>query len=160
MDIKKVADVNADDMEYIQNQGHYFLTEVLEASWNETAAKIVKKLYECVNTILSGKYTEAQIDDFSFWIAAAWGRMVVKKYHWSWKEIEFSGGSTSFYLVSPKEYFICNPFACVRNILSGNNAGLDGKNDNTVALLFNSLARIEIDGINGKKPVEKYVSIW
>jgi hypothetical protein len=46
---------------------------------------------------------------------------------------------------------ICNPLYFLYKILSGNNAGLDGANDNTVLLLFNML-----EGIESQKLAQKY----
>jgi hypothetical protein len=77
--------------------------------------------------------------------------MVAKEYNWSWKSIDFGSDGSGIYLVSPQEYYCCPPLYFMNKILLGNNKGLDGRNDNTVLLLFNMM-----DGIEKQKPLKNY----
>jgi len=80
--------------------------------------------------------------------------MVIKEYGWQWQYLDFGQGGAGIYIVSPKTYYCCPPLYFLTKILLGNNAGLDGKNDNTVMLLFNML-----DGIENQKPSSNYQTI-
>ena len=77
--------------------------------------------------------------------------MVEKEYNWTWKNIDFGDGNVQFYLMSPNEYYCCNPLYFLNKIIQGQNTGLDRENDNTVLLLFNML-----DGIEKQIPTDKY----
>jgi hypothetical protein len=129
--------------------------KLLNVSRDEKPRKVVQKIKDCVQEILSGDFTEEQIEDYAIRLGTIWGKMVEKEYRWSWKNIDFGdGGDVGFYLVSPKEYYCCNPLYFIHRILKGQNTGLDGENDNTVMLLFNMLA-----GIENQKPEEKYTHL-
>lgn len=63
---------------------------------------------------------------------------------WTWEMFGSSAEKAAWGVVSPKENFSNAPRPYLLRILQGKNIGLDGKNDNTVMLLYNSLE--EIDG--------------
>jgi hypothetical protein len=117
----------------------------------ESPKQIVEKIMFFANDILTKNYKDEQLREFSFQLGTVWGKAVEKEYGWNWKNIDFGDGDAKIFLLSPKEYFCCNPLYFLYKILSGNNAGFDGKNDNTVLLLFNML-----EGIEKQKPAHKY----
>jgi hypothetical protein len=125
--------------------------KLLNIMENESPKQIVGKIRSFVDDILTKNYEDEELREFSFQLGTTWGKMVEKEYNWNWKNIDFGDGSANIFLLSPKEYFCCNLLYFLYKILSGNNAGLGGENDNTVLLLFNML-----EGIEKQKPAHKY----
>jgi hypothetical protein len=126
-------------------------SKLLNITENDTPKQIVERIKDFVENILVKNHTEDELKEYSFQLGTIWGKMVEKEYDWTWKNIDFGDGNVQFYLLSPKEYYCCNPLYFLHKILTGANAGLDGKNDNTVLLLFNML-----DGIEKQEPAKKY----
>ena len=113
---------------------------------DESAApkEVVTTIMDKVDEILAGNYGADEIKDFAIALGCLWGRMVVRQYGWEYRDIVFDKDSDALQcLVSPQEFFCCNPISFVYGILTGNNTGLDGKNDNTILLLFNMLDGID-----------------
>jgi hypothetical protein len=117
----------------------------------EPPKQIVEEIRLFVDDILAKNYNDEKLREFALQLGTVWGKMVEKEYKWNWKSIDFGDGDANVFLLSPKEYYCCNPLYFLYKIVSANNAGLDGKNDNTVLLLFNML-----EGIEKQKPAHKY----
>ena len=127
-------------------------TDFLCIKENETPKEIVERIMTTVDKILeSGDLSEEAVADISIQLGVIWGKMVEKKYGWKWKRIDLGDGNSILCLLSPQEYFVCNPLYFIHKILSGKNIAHYGENDNTVLLLFNML-----DGIENQKPSQKY----
>ena len=124
---------------------------ILQIMDNETPKQTVKKIREYVDSLLSKKHSEDELEEYALQLGAVWGDMVNREYGWQWKYIDFGNEEKGVCIVSPKTYYCCSPFSFLTKILLGENEGLDGKNDNTVMLLFNM-----IDGIENKKPLHNY----
>ncbi|MDR2638545.1 MAG: hypothetical protein LBC09_01760, partial [Helicobacteraceae bacterium] len=101
--------------------------KLLGAAKDEKPRKIVQKIKDYAEKILSGDFTDEQINDYAIGLGSLWGKMVEKEYRWSWKSIDFQDGyGESYYIVSPKEYYCCNPIYFIQKILMKNNPGFDG----------------------------------
>jgi hypothetical protein len=149
---KKDAVVSELDKETVDalNEEEQKGIKLLNIAENESPKQVVERIMLFVDDILTKNYEDEDLREFSFQLGTIWGKMVEKEYGWNWKDIDFGEGANIF-LLSPNEYFCCNPLYFLYKILSGNNAGLDGANDNTVLLLFNML-----EGIESQKPAQKY----
>jgi hypothetical protein len=121
------------------------------AADSDTSTEIVTKIRVFVDDLLTKGCSGDEVSERAISLGALWGEAVIKEYGWEYKDIDFGDGETQFYLVSPEEYFCCNPLYFINKILSGNNRGLDGNNDNTVLLLFNMMKDID-----AQRPDMKY----
>ena len=124
---------------------------LLSISEKDTPKQIVEKIMGFVDDILSANKKKDELEELAITFGATWGKMVEKEYNWAWKNIDFGDGNAQLFLLSPREYYCCNPIFFMNKILQRKNIGLDGNNDNTVLLLFNM-----IDGIEKQKPSKKY----
>jgi len=113
--------------------------------------EVVSKIRKAVDELLTKNHSKEALNEYALQLGTVWGFMVVKEYNWSWKHIGFGGDGAGIYLVSPQNFYCCPPLYFMNKILLGNNKGLDGKNDNTVLLLFNML-----NGIENKTPPKNY----
>ncbi|NDV93765.1 hypothetical protein D0T84_02375 [Dysgonomonas sp. 521] len=123
--------------------------ELLSINKNNNQKEIVKKIREYVDFLLSGDingYDEQKKKDISITLGSAWGMAVCETYGWKWQGLrEEDEEYAAFFVVSPHGKFCCPPFGFIFNILNGANAGFDGKNDNTIMLLFNMLDNVEVN---------------
>ncbi len=87
--------------------------------------------------------------DVAVALGVLFGQALCTGYGWSWKVFGNSEKETVFGVVSPEENFCNAPLLYLNRILSGQNIGLDGNNDNTVLLLYNMLENID------QRPEEK-----
>ena len=87
--------------------------------------------------------------DVAVALGVLFGQALCTGYGWRWKVFGNSEEQTVFGVVSPEENFCNAPLLYLNRILSGQNIGLDGNNDNTVLLLYNMLENID------QRPEEK-----
>lgn len=132
--------------------------KLIGVSEKNSSVEIVAAMYNYVDKILdAGKsnVSSEEMDNVSISLASAWGLAVCREYNWEWKYLEIPKKTEkSYYILSPDHWYCCPPFYFITNILEGNNIGFDGKNDNTVLLLFNM-----IETLKEKMPSEKYYII-
>jgi len=132
--------------------------ELLGINENDSPNIIVNSIYEYIERLPglnNGRHDADEIENISILLAVAWGFAVCKEYRWEWNYLEIKGKiERSYYIISPEHWYCCPPFYFITKILSGNNAGLDGINDNTVLLLFNMIKTLE-----EKIPNKKYTVI-
>ncbi len=125
--------------------------KLLKISENDTPQEIVKKIRVYVDNLLSENHTEENLREYAITLGSMWGEMIVNKYGWKWKYLDFGEDIKGIYIVSQNNFYCTPPLFVLTNILLGDNYGLDGNNDNTVLLTFNML-----DDIEGKKPSKNY----
>lgn len=101
--------------------------------------KIVDQILE------TGEFPEEYEDivDVAVALGTVFGNALCVGYGWKWMELGDSEENVVHSVVSPKGYFSNAPMIYLYRILTGNNIGLDGKNDNTVLLLYNMLENID-----------------
>jgi len=128
--------------------------KLLEVKETDNPCDVVTKIMNYIEELLQGEHNSEAIENYAIQLGALWGRMVINELNWTYKTIDFGNGQKSFYLVSPEEYFCCNPLYFINKILTEKNIGLDGNNDNTVLLLFNMMRDID-----NQKPKTKYQAI-
>ncbi len=112
----------------------------------EDGEAIATQLLEIVDHILeTGEFPEEYEDivDVAVALGVLFGQALCCGYGWAWKVFGDSEDDTVFGVVSPEENFCNAPMLYLNRILSGQNIGLDGKNDNTVLLLYNMLKDID-----------------
>ena len=118
---------------------------LLQITKLHTPKQVVNEIMEYANKLLSQNIDDKELKERALQLGALWGSMVVKEYGWRWQYLDFGNDVDGIYVVSPNSLYCCPPLNFVNKILKGNNTGLDGKNDNTVLLLFNMLNNIEAD---------------
>ena len=132
--------------------------ELIGTNESNTPFEIVSSIYAHAERVLNpnnDQHCIEEINNTSILLAAAWGFAVCKEYKWKWSYLEVKGEiERSYYLLSPDHWYCCPPFYFITKILEGKNVGFNGKNDNTVLLLFNM-----IKNLVGKIPDEKYTVI-
>ena len=124
---------------------------LLNVSAKDNPEDIVKTIRKYVDKVLSENHSEEDLREYALRLGSLWGEMVVRHYKWAWKYLDFGEDGGGIYIVSPNAYYCCPPLYFLTKILLGNNSGLDGRNDNTVMLLFNM-----IEGIENNKPNTNY----
>lgn len=83
------------------------------------------------------------MEDAAVALGVLFGQALCIGYGWSWKAVGESSSNFWVSVVSPKAYYFNAPLHYINKILSKNNIGPDGENDNTVLLLYNMLADID-----------------
>lgn len=83
------------------------------------------------------------INDVAVALGIYYGSAICEYYNWDWKILGSSAEDSIISIVSPKENYSIQPMNYMLRILTNNNIGLDGNNDNTVLLLFNMLNNID-----------------
>ena len=104
---------------------------------NDTPKEIVAKIKEYVDNHFGSEMLQEQ----AIQLGCLWAEAVIKEYGWFWKYL--GDDDMGVYIVSPSEYYSCPPLFFLTNIINGENIGFDGKNDNTILLLFNMLEDVE-----------------
>lgn len=108
--------------------------------------KVAAQLKKIVDEILESGRSPKQykdIADVAVGLGTVFGNALCIGYGWEWKGFGESKGSAVYGVVTPKGYFSHAPMSYLYRILTGNNIGLDGQNDNTILLLYNMLADID-----------------
>ncbi len=119
---------------------------VFKISRPENGEAIATQLLGIVDNILeTGEFPEEYEDmvDVAVALGVLFGQALCCGYGWTWKVFGDSEDNTVFGVVSPEENFCNAPLLYLNKILSGQNIGLDGRNDNTVLLLYNMLKDID-----------------
>lgn len=119
---------------------------VFKINHPEDGEAIATQLLEIVDNILeTGEFPEeyGDIIDVAVALGVLFGQALCCGYGWTWKVFGSSQDDTVFGVVSPEENFCNAPMLYLNRILSGQNTGLDGRNDNTVLLLYNMLKDID-----------------
>lgn len=112
----------------------------------EDGRAIATQIRAIVDDILeTGKFPKEYEDivDVAVGLGSVFGNALCIGYGWTWKDFGNSEEHVIHGVVSPKGFYSNAPMEYMYKILSGNNIGLDGKNDNTVLLLYNMLENID-----------------
>lgn len=120
--------------------------EIFRISNPKNGQTIAKEVYDIVENILSTDTFPSiyeSLDDVAVALGVLFGQALCIGYGWSWQEFGNSKEDAVYGVVSPQKNFCIAPMNFLFKILSRNNIGLDGKNDNTVLLLYNMLADID-----------------
>ena len=131
--------------------------EVHEASAAETRhlgvgrmakpADAAKAIEERVRSLIDSTEDAPQVErnelDESIELGALFGDILCGQYGWKWKKVGYDQEDSAHAVCSPRDCYCVLPFQFIQKILSGENIGPGGTNDNTVMLLFNMLASIE-----------------
>lgn len=107
---------------------------------------IATQLNDIVDNVLkTGSFPEeyANVVDLAVGLGSVFGNALCTGYGWTWKDFGHSDQHVYHGVVSPKGYYCNAPMEYLYRILTGNNTGLDGNNDNTVLLLYNMLENID-----------------
>ncbi len=131
--------------------------QVFQITNPEDGRAIATQVMEIVDDILkTGKFPEAYDDmvDIAVALGVLFGQALCVGYGWSWKRFGESESDSVYGVVSPEENFCNASLLYLNKILSGQNIGLDGNNDNTVLLLYNML-----ENIDQKPEDKKYVPL-
>lgn len=102
---------------------------------------IATKIDEIVGNILETNIFPKEysdIGDVAIALGLYYGQAICDYYKWSWKYL-----NEIISIVSPDNNYSIQPMHYMHKILTKNNIGLDGQNDNTVLLLFNMLDNID-----------------
>lgn len=106
-----------------------------------------KAIEERVRSLIDSTEDAPQVErnelDESIELGALFGDILCGQYGWKWKKVGYGQEDSAYAVCSPRDYYCVLPFQFIQKILSGENIGPDGTNDNTVMLLFNMLASIE-----------------
>lgn len=119
---------------------------VFRISQPEDGEAIATQLLKIVDDILeTGEFPEEYEDimDVAVALGVLFGQALCNGYGWTWKVFGVSEDDSMFGVVSPEENFCNAPLLYLNKILSGQNIGMDGENDNTVLLLYNMLKDID-----------------
>lgn len=129
--------------------------KMLSINENDSIKSIVEKIKIFVDVGLSmEKHSDKEIQNMTISLGCAWAVCVVKAYGWNFRYLGSTPKDAGIYIVSPDERYCCPPLNFINKILTGKNIGTNGKNDNTILLLFNILSQ---DNINlGKYEKDKY----
>lgn len=111
-------------------------------------SETVKRIREYLDLILSSgeliQYDSDRLTNLAVTIGSLWGDAVCKEYKWTWLGLKENGDEyPAYYVVSPNNKCCIPPFGFIHKIISIENTGLDGNNDNTTMLLFNMLDGVE-----------------
>ncbi len=112
----------------------------------EDGRAIAAQILTIVDGILeTGQFPEQYEDlaDVAVGLGSLFGNALCIGYGWAWKDFGNSEEHVVHGVVSPRGFYTNAPMEYMYNILSGNNKGLDGENDNTVLLLYNMLENID-----------------
>jgi hypothetical protein len=115
--------------------------------------KAIKQLFDVVekktyHSLIPDAYDD--VEDATVALGVLFGQFVCDSYGWKWRAVGDSEDKNYISIVSPNEYFCLFPLHYMNKIVSGENIGLDGENDNTIILLYNMLANVE-DNPKGMK---------
>ena len=152
--ILKVKELSKELMDALQvkiKEGY----ALIDGSEKDTPTETVTKIKEYVDTVLSEEHTEDQLKEYGLQLGALWAEMVIKQYFWKWKYLDFGDEAEGLYIVSPRDLFCTPPMFFLTKIITNANIGHDGKNDNTVLLLFKMIEDVE----SRKTPIKYRVMV-
>lgn len=127
--------------------------DLIKVDKSLSPSETVRRIREYIDTVLDEDAffdkDDSFLRDFSVTLGALWGACVCKQYGWNWLGLkEEFDEDLAFYVVSPNNRYCIPPFGFIYRIVNKNNEGFDGKNDNTIVLLFNMLEGIEMRSTN------------
>lgn len=105
-----------------------------------------EQIYHAVDDILeTHRFPKeyADIEDVAVALGIMYGHAVCSFYGWTWGLLGENEQSAAVSIISPEKNYCMHPMNNMLRILKGENIGLDGRNDNTVLLLFNMLKDID-----------------
>src|SRR5215510_10971656 len=110
---------------------------------NETPKQIVEKIKLFADEFVSKKYSPNKLKRMKTYVSelsTLWGKMIEKEHNWKWKNKDFIGRTDiddmEIFIVSPNEYFYCNPLGIFVNIMIG-------REKNIILTLFENIGGIE-----------------
>lgn len=143
-----INDINDEISSLIQSETKEGLS-LIHLSLDDKPYDIILALKDYVNDFLekdNANLSSDAIQDLAVRLGCVWGTIVCLVYKWKWQELRAEDEEYgAFYIVSPTTKFCIPPFRLFFDILNAKNIGLDGNNDNTIALLFNMLENVEIN---------------
>lgn len=143
-----INDINNEISSLIQSETKEGLS-LINLNFDDKPYDIILALKAYVNDFLENNNTNIASDairDLAVRLGCVWGAIVCQVYKWKWQELRAENEEYgAFYIVSPTTKFCIPPFRFFFDILNAKNIGLDGNNDNTIALLFNMLENVEIN---------------
>ena len=119
--------------------------EIFQISDSSDSKRVVEQIKDIVDGILkTGEFPKrySELADVAVNLGCLFGEALCKGYGWRW--MDYGDENNCFHgVVSPQGFFSHAPMEYMYKVLSGNNLGLDGKNDNTILLLYNMLEHID-----------------
>lgn len=134
------ADMRAEVERVVDGASRYFGIEQREPE------AIVTQLNKIVGALLGGKpYPSAysHVKNAAIALGAQYGLAYEQARGWKWMLVGNSEEDAEVCMVSPKENYCIFPLSYMLKMLEGRNTGADGKNDNTVLLLWNMTENID-----------------
>ncbi|MBE5862793.1 MAG: hypothetical protein E7295_08080 [Lachnospiraceae bacterium] len=134
-----VGDLDVDIMDEIE-QTILYAQKVFRVHETKDGRKLAKQIFSITEKILNcGKYPKEydDLDDVAIALGCLFGQALVKGLGWKWKEVGESKEDAMYCVVSPDENWVNPCMVFMQKILNGENIGADGRNDNTVMLLWN-----------------------
>lgn len=107
---------------------------------------VIEQIYQQVNEYLAGKSFPKAYDtvrDLAIALGTRFACAYVQERNWEWTMIGDSEEKAQIAIASPKHNYCIFPLHYMLKILEGKNIGPDGKNDNTVLLLWNMTEKID-----------------
>lgn len=107
---------------------------------------IATKICDIVDEYLENQELPEEFEDerdFAVALGCLYGHAICVGYDWDWKIFVFEEGDATQGLASPQGFFSVNPLEYIFTVLTGQNFGADGRNDNTILLLYNMLENVE-----------------
>lgn len=142
---EQVVEMDEDTLAQIVGQmvrvGRFYQMESLD-----DGRVIATKVRDIVDEYLETQQLPEEFEDerdFAVALGCLYGHAVCVGYDWDWKIFIFEDGDATQGLASPKEYFSINPLEYIYTVLTGQNIGADGSNDNTILLLYNMLENVD-----------------
>lgn len=142
---KYVGEMSEEVFNEIRREAGYAV-RVFNITDLDNGRSLATQIRKIVDNILeTGKFPEEyeSIVDVAVALGTVFGNALCVGYDWEWKELGENEEDVVHAVVSPKGYYSNAPMVYLYRILTGNNIGLDGKNDNTVLLLYNMLENID-----------------
>lgn len=152
-----IGELDADVTAEIE-QTVLFARKVFKIHKTVSGRQMAETVYSIVEKILRegkipSKYDD--LEDVSIALGCLFGQALVTGLGWKWKEIGESKEDAIYCVVSPDENYVNPCMAYLQRILGGKNIGGDGKNDNTVMLLWNMAEQCM-----KKTPKKKLTVLW
>lgn len=152
-----VGDIDEEILQEIMEQ----ITKAI-AVFNIPSASNGKELATILNKIVD-EFLETRklpeeyedVEDLAMGLGCFFGYILVKGYGWEWKGVGNSPETATYCVVSPKGFWVNPCMKYMFKILTEQNIGIDGENDNTVLLLYNML-----ENADDRPSDKKYTIAW
>lgn len=122
--------------------------EMFGISNPEDGQVIAEEVHGAVDRILeTGELPEgcASLSEAAVTLGILFGQSLCIGRGWTWEMFGSSSDKAAYGVVSPRKNYSNAPRRYLLRILEGKNTGVDGKNDNTVTLLYSMLEDIDSD---------------